>query len=170
MKISFVLICAFLWHGLLLPAAEPAYVEVGSIPVGSVLPQIVQGGAWETELQVVNTDESRPVPYTISFFSNGGVPMNVRILDGDGRSLGTNNIIAGVVAYPGVDFYTLPAGGKQNAGYAVIESSDFRSALINAVLRRCCMIQLRREWGRFSNFSFRTPQRRIAAYPARPSG
>ena len=36
--------------------------------------------------------------------------------------------------------------------------------------RRCCMIQLRREWGRFSNFSFRTPQRRIAAYRARPSG
>ena len=32
------------------------------------------------------------------------------------------------------------------------------------------MIQLRREWGRFSNFSFRTPQRRISAYPARPSG
>ena len=41
---------------------------------------------------------------------------------------------------------------------------------INDTLRRCCMIQLRREWGRFSNFSFRTPQRRIAAYPARPSG
>ena len=37
-------------------------------------------------------------------------------------------------------------------------------------LWRCCMIQLRREWGRFSNFSFRTPQRRISAYPARPSG
>ena len=35
---------------------------------------------------------------------------------------------------------------------------------------RCCIIQLRREWGRFSNFSFRTPQRRISAYPARPSG
>ena len=35
---------------------------------------------------------------------------------------------------------------------------------------RCCMIQLRRERGRFSNFSFRTPQRRISAYPARPSG
>ena len=56
MKIAFVLICAFLWHGLLLPAAEPAHVKVGDIPVGSVLPQIVQGGAWETELQVVNTD------------------------------------------------------------------------------------------------------------------
>ena len=41
---------------------------------------------------------------------------------------------------------------------------------IGAFLRRCCMIQLRREWGRFSNFSFRTPQRRISAYPARPSG
>ncbi len=36
--------------------------------------------------------------------------------------------------------------------------------------RRCCMIQLRREWGRFSNFSFRAPQRRISAYPTRPSG
>ena len=42
--------------------------------------------------------------------------------------------------------------------------SDYRYS------RRCCMIQLRREWGRFSNFSFRTPQRRISAYPARPSG
>ena len=41
---------------------------------------------------------------------------------------------------------------------------------ICALMRRCCMIQLRREWGRFSNFSFRTPQRRISAYPARPSG
>ena len=41
--------------------------------------------------------------------------------------------------------------------------------IIDAVWR-CCMIQLRREWGRFSNFSFRTPQRRISAYPARPSG
>ena len=41
---------------------------------------------------------------------------------------------------------------------------------IDAPPRRCCMIQLRREWGRFSNFSFRTPQRRISAYPARPSG
>ena len=42
--------------------------------------------------------------------------------------------------------------------------------LFKRVERRCCMIQLRREWGRFSNFSFRTPQRRISAYPARPSG
>ena len=26
------------------------------------------------------------------------------------------------------------------------------------------MIQLRREWGRFSNFSFRTPQRDLVAW------
>ena len=45
-----------------------------------------------------------------------------------------------------------------------------RKALIVIAAGRCCMIQLRREWGRFSNFSFRTPQRRISAYPARPSG
>ena len=44
------------------------------------------------------------------------------------------------------------------------------AAVISEKVWRCCMIQLRREWGRFSNFSFRTPQRRIAAYPARPSG
>ena len=43
-------------------------------------------------------------------------------------------------------------------------------AIIGHYKRRCCMIQLRREWGRFSNFSCRTPQRRISAYPARPSG
>ena len=41
---------------------------------------------------------------------------------------------------------------------------------VNTTVGRCCMIQLRREWGRFSNFSFRTPQGRISAYPARPSG
>ena len=43
-------------------------------------------------------------------------------------------------------------------------------AWVSTEAGRCCMIQLRREWGRFSNFSFRTPQRRISAYPARPSG
>ena len=31
-------------------------------------------------------------------------------------------------------------------------------AAVEPYPRRCCMIQLRREWGRFSNFSFRTPQ------------
>ena len=50
-----------------------------------------------------------------------------------------------------------------------INAADSHEAKIS-LLGRCCMIQLRREWGRFSNFSFRTPQRRIAAYPARPSG
>ena len=53
------------------------------------------------------------------------------------------------------------------------EQTRFRNQmkrLFNAHVWRCCMIQLRREWGRFSNFSFRTPQRRISAYPARPSG
>ena len=51
-------------------AADPPVKESGSIAEGSVLPQIVQGGAWATELQVVNTDdELRPIPYTISFFA-----------------------------------------------------------------------------------------------------
>ena len=49
--------------------------------------------------------------------------------------------------------------------------ADARQLGVNCVAGgRCCMIQLRREWGLFSNFSFRTPQRRISAYPARPSG
>ena len=50
------------------------------------------------------------------------------------------------------------------------ENDTPRHCHVNRIGRRCCMIQLRREWGRFSNFSFRTPQRRISAYPARPSG
>ena len=48
-----------------------------------------------------------------------------------------------------------------------MDASQYKDYVLT---RRCCMIQLRREWGRFSNFSFRTPQRRISAYPARPSG
>ena len=116
-------------------AADPPVKESGSIAEGSVLPQIVQGGAWATELQVVNTDdELRPIPYTISFFRDGGTRMDVRVLDGNGTDLGMKNIIAAVVAYPGVDFYTLPAGGPLNVGYAVIASSDFRAVMVNAVL------------------------------------
>ena len=109
----------------------------GSIPEGTVLAQVVQGGEYSTELQVVNTDdESRPIPYTISFFKNGGLPMFVRVLDHNGNDTGTKSIIAGVVNYPGVDFYTLPSGGTQSAGYAVIEASDFRAVMVNSVLTR----------------------------------
>ena len=53
---------------------------------------------------------------------------------------------------------------------AMLEHERVGSVEAIDIDRRCCMIQLRREWGRFSNFSFRTPQRRISAYPARPSG
>ena len=60
--------------------------------------------------------------------------MNVRVLDGNGSALGTMSVIAAVVAFPSVDFYTLPAGGPLNVGYALIESSDFRAAMVNAVL------------------------------------
>ena len=65
-------------------------------------------------------------------------------------------------------------------GHKVFVSTGASSLILDCVVERgnpadsnygrCCMIQLRREWGRFSNFSFRTPQRRISAYPARPSG
>ena len=51
-----------------------------------------------------------------------------------------------------------------------VETDDVYTTRAGQDWRRCCMIQLRREWGRFSNFSFRAPQRRISAYPARPSG
>ena len=38
----------------------------GSLDEGTVIPQIVQGGACSTDLQVINTDdEGRPMPYTI---------------------------------------------------------------------------------------------------------
>ena len=74
-------------------AADPQRKGSGSIGEGGVLPQIVQGGAWATELQVVNTDdEGRPIPYTISFFRDGAMPMNVRVFDGNGTDLGTMNI------------------------------------------------------------------------------
>ena len=66
--------------------------------------------------------------------------------------------------------------GRFRDGVHAADVSDLMRRMVKENLlkfdgtRRCCMIQLRREWGRFSNFSFRTPQRRISAYPARPSG
>ena len=64
------------------------------------------------------------------------------------------------------------AGGQLHVAVAGTKMNDEIRQFISrrSTERRCCMIQLRREWGRFSNFSFRTPQRRISAYPARPSG
>ena len=61
-------------------------------------------------------------------------------------------------------------GGMDTSQYKDYVRLVFSDANLSPGNRRCCMIQLRREWGRFSNFSFRTPQRRISAYPARPSG
>ena len=58
----------------------------------------------------------------------------------------------------------------QRALSQALRNRTFAHRSFIALPGRCCMIQLRREWGRFSNFSFRTPQRRISAYPARPSG
>ena len=107
----------------------------GSLQEGTVIPQIVQGGAWSTDLQVINTDdEGRPMPYAISFFSNGGVQMAVRVLDGSGVSLGTQTILAGIVSYLGVDFYTLPHGGTTSIGYAVVQVAPSGDVMVNAVL------------------------------------
>ena len=61
------------------------------------------------------------------------------------------------------------ASSRQNCVVRLGMRRDMVSSIWEGVWR-CCMIQLRREWGRFSNFSFRTPQRRISAYPARPCG
>ena len=64
-----------------------------------------------------------------------------------------------------------PLDGRESMPFGDYYLSIYRAKPeIESYTGRCCMIQLRREWGRFSNFSFRTPQRRISAYPARPSG
>ena len=86
---------------------------------------------------------------TVSF---PGGPFDVPDEVGDGRS----KLI--ILAYDG-----LTIGSSVENVPELIERIYTRKG-------RCCMIQLRREWGRFSNFSFRAPQRRISAYPARPSG
>ena len=40
--------------------------ESGSIPEGDVLPQVVAGGAWSTDIQVMHAhDEDTPQPFTI---------------------------------------------------------------------------------------------------------
>ena len=62
------------------------------------------------------------------------------------------------------------AAGAQPYADWRIDTFAGRPAFVDGGPAVGCMIQLRREWGRFSNFSFRTPQRRISAYPARPSG
>jgi len=118
-----------------LAAAKIEQRNTGAIEEGGVLTQVAQGGGWGTELQVVNTDdEGRQIPYTITFFRNGGQPMNVTVFDANGMSLGTGNMLAGISAYPGADFFFLPNMGELNAGYAVIEASDFRVVMVNAVL------------------------------------
>ena len=81
------------------------------------------------------------------------------------RLLGHNVFLRGLITYGQFE----DTGPTPSESYKHVRAF-WGEALIKSHQRRCCMIQLRREWGRFSNFSFRTPQRRISAYPARPSG
>ena len=51
--------------------------------------------------------------------------------------------------------YRLLASGRQGEDVRVIGAAGWSSGILCRAAWRCCMIQLRREWGRFSNFSFR---------------
>ena len=107
--------------------------ESGDVGAGNVLPRIVQGGGWATEIQVMNTnDEGRAMPYTIEFFGQDGRPLS---LSGTGPGIsGAFSVIAGVLPYRGVHVFALPNEGALRAGYGVIEVSDFRGVMANSIL------------------------------------
>ncbi len=105
----------------------------GSIDVGEVLPRIVQGGGWSTEIQVINmSDENRSIPYTIQFFGGDGEVMNLFYTGPTGSRTAIE--IAGIAASAGVDIYKVPNTGSLRAGYGVLDSSDFREVVVNVVL------------------------------------
>jgi hypothetical protein len=114
-------------------AKAPPPKNSGDIGAGTILPRVVQGGGWATEIQVINTnDEGKAMPYTVEFFDQDGQPLTV---SGSGSGVnGSFTVMAGVLPYRGVHIVTLPNVGGLRAGYGVIEVSDFRGVVVNSVL------------------------------------
>ena len=104
--------------------------DAARIFVGNILPQIAVGGAWSTEIQVMNArfdDEAEA--FTIRFLDESGNPVALPVV---GQGMRTS--ISGVAQPRGTVFFELAGGPSTLVGVAVAESGTTGGVVMNAVL------------------------------------
>jgi len=98
--------------------------------VGDVLPQIAVGGAWSTEIQLMNArfdDEAEP--FTIRFLDENGNDLALPVV-----GQGTVTSVSGVVQPRGAVFFELAGGPITLVGVALAEAGTSGGVVMNAVL------------------------------------
>ena len=135
MRLRFVATVLMIVCAPWLSAADtvPAERASGSISGGAVLPQIAVGGAWETEFQVTNL-ENTPQAYTLSFFNSDGSPLPIHLFSLAGMSMGTHSVYAVAIQPAATQFLLAPGGPNTVAGYAVLGASQSQAVGVQAVL------------------------------------
>lgn len=104
--------------------------EAAKIFLGEVLPQIAVGGAWSTQIQVMNARfEDVAEPYTIRFLDEDGQDMLLPVV-----GQGMVSSVSGVVQPRGAAFIELAGGPTTLIGIALAESPTAGGVVMNAVL------------------------------------
>lgn len=122
------LILALVLAGSLFGADEQK--EIVTLPIGLVLPQIVAGGAWSTDIQVMHADvKDVPVGFNLHFFGADGLAMNLPVV-----GLGMVSVVPGVVQARTAILIQIEGGEETLSGYAILGIGAGAVAVMNAVL------------------------------------
>jgi len=104
--------------------------DAAKVFIGSVVPQIAVGGAWSTEIQVMNARFSDAAEsFTIRFVDESGSAMALPVV---GQGIQTS--VSGVVQPRGAVFFELAGGPSVLVGIALAESGTAGGVVMNAVL------------------------------------
>lgn len=115
---------------LCLSAAEPTPRESGSFDTGELLPQIAAGGAWSTDIQLMHAhDVDIPQAFTLEFFNSNGTPLQMPVV-----GQGMQSVVVGILQPRGSTVIRLAGGANTLTGYAVLDTTQFRGVVMNAVL------------------------------------
>lgn len=112
---------------------SPTERAAGGISGGTVVPQIAVGGAWETEFQVTNL-ENTPQSYTLSFHNSDGSPLPIQLLNLAGMSMGTHSVYTVAIQPGATQFWRAPGESTVVAGYAALATMEAEAVAVQAVL------------------------------------
>lgn len=104
--------------------------DIANVYIGDILPQIAVGGAWSTEIQLMNARfDDQAETFTIHFLDESGNPMALPVV-----GQGMQSSISGVVQPRGALFFELAGGPTTIVGIALAESASVGGVVMNAVL------------------------------------
>lgn len=108
----------------------PASKDSASIFIGNLIPQVAVGGAWSTELQVMNSSFGDvPVSFTVRFLDETGNDLALPVV-----GTGMVSSVSGTLQPRGAAFFELSGGPDTLIAVAVAEPAISGGVVMNAVL------------------------------------